>query len=254
MLIIQQSGRFGNNTLQFIHAILIAEHLNIPIIQYTFPQYKGNKLKLKLKEGSYVNSTNYSDTFLQIEKYYPYLSISFTQKQQIAVTYLLPILKYSKEPTSLESYYTSCLFIHIRSGDIFDTTHQVHPEYAQPPLDFYKKIIEREQKQVLLIYEDRNNPVVDALSSTYPTIKMYSFDLPTTITIFMNAQHIVCSNGTFISSILYFNRTIKTVYSTVQLVPERTHVVSLPNYITEWNHTKEQREFMLSYKEASFIE
>ena len=251
MIIIQQCGRFGNNTVQFIHAILVAEHLNIPIIQYTFHQYKGNKLKLKIKEGSYVNTTNHSDTFLHIDKLYPNLSLSFKEKQRVALHYLLPILKYSKEPISLEQYYASGLFIHIRSGDIFDTSTSVHPEYIQPPLDFYKKIIDiHPSRKIIILYEDTKNPVVNVLKSLYPTALFYSLDLPTTISVFMNSRHIVCGTGTFISSILYFNTSIDSVYSTVDIVPGKTKLIQLPNYITEWNNTAEQRKTMIEYSEA----
>ena len=62
----------------------------------------------------------------------------------------------------------------------------------------------------------------------------------------MNARHIVNNVGTLIQGISYFNRNIQTFYATTEVVPNTT-IISLPNYITEWKNTEEQRQFMLDY-------
>ena len=61
------------------------------------------------------------------------------------------------------------LYIHIRSGDIFSG---IHLRYAQPPLCFYKKIIEESKFVNIFILSNGNeNPVINELLKLYPKIK-----------------------------------------------------------------------------------
>ncbi len=60
------------------------------------------------------------------------------------------------------------LLIHIRSGDIFSTW--VAPHYPQPPLAFYKLVIQRllAEKRIAsikMVFENRLNPVIPALEA-----------------------------------------------------------------------------------------
>ena len=240
MITIQPSGRFGNNVQQFIHAIYIAENKHIPIIKYTFPQFKQTTLRIRFNELDDMNFSKITDTFYNIDTIIP-----FEDKQRIARLYLLPILKYIT-PTGYEQYYSTSLFVHIRSGDIFKSSNP-HPKYAQPPLAYYDTIFALEpNKQIFIFYEDNLNPVVNALREKYPQANFNSVSLGELISIFMNVHHIVNNVGTLIQAISYFNRNIKTFYSTVTVVPNTT-IISLPNYITEWKNTEEQRQYMLEY-------
>lgn len=240
MITIQPSGRFGNNIQQFIHAIYIAEKKHIPFIKYTFPQFKKTTLRIRFNELDDMNFSKMTDTFYNIHDI-----VSFEDKQRIACSYLLPLLKYTS-PTGYEQHYSTGLFVHIRSGDIFKSSNP-HPNYAQPPLVYYETIFALEpNRQIFVFYEDDLNPVVNALREKYSCAKFSSISLGELISIFMNARHIVNNVGTLIQGISYFNRNIQTFYATTEVVPNTT-IISLPNYITEWKNTEEQRQFMLDY-------
>ena len=68
------------------------------------------------------------------------------------------------------------LFIYIRSGDIFkiNNTH-----YAQPPLCFYKNIINNFNNftKIYIIAQDNINPVINKLIKEYPKIIFYNNSL-----------------------------------------------------------------------------
>jgi len=242
MITLQPYGRFGNNVQQFINAIAIAEHKNIPIVKYRFPNFSNNTLRIQYDTKRDLNYSKLSDTFYNIPD-----PLEFKEKQRIARKYLLPILKYYKLPTRFEDYYTSALFVHIRSGDLFKNK-VVHPDYTQPPLAYYTKIFSMEQdRKILVFYEDDANPVVNALKKLYPSAEFYSVPLVVLITIFMNAQHIVNNVGTLIQSIVCFNTNVKKIYSTSKIIPNKTILIDLPNYIRIWKNTEEQRSMMLTY-------
>jgi len=105
-------------------------------------------------------------------------SRSHTEIYELANKYIKPLLIYERV-TGFEEYYGESLFIHIRSGDIF-TSNNPHPAYTQPPLDFYIKIIDKENRfPIFFFVEDEKNPVVNELKKIYPsTVKYISIDHP----------------------------------------------------------------------------
>jgi hypothetical protein len=129
----------------------------------------------------------------------------------------------------------------------------VHPGYAQPPLDYYVKIFGMHpEKAQFVFYEDDKNPVVNQLKHLYPLATFGTVSQAKIIGIFMNAEHIVSGNGTFLNAIILFNNNLKAYYYPSN-IPRRSGCyfgVGLPNYITTWQNTEEQRRFMLEYKSA----
>ena len=62
------------------------------------------------------------------------------------------------------------LYIHIRGGDIFNSFNPCST-YAQPPLCFYEKIINKNKfKNIYIISVDRKNVVLNALLNKYNKI------------------------------------------------------------------------------------
>ena len=66
------------------------------------------------------------------------------------------------------------LYIHIRSGDIFKKT--LNRIYSQPPLCFYKKIInENNYNRTFILSNGRQNPCVNKLLRIYPKARYLHF-------------------------------------------------------------------------------
>lgn len=92
------------------------------------------------------------------------------------------------------------LFIHIRSGDIFQANPNKY--YGQLPLCFYESIIEKWGfKEIYILTEDTENPVVNVLIEKY-NAKLLITGLPQAIGYILNSKNLVISFGTFLSSLL----------------------------------------------------
>lgn len=193
-------GRFGNNIVQVLNAICIALECNCDI---HFPKH--DKFQITLIP---INRTNKI-----IEKGHFFYRCQLDHKQEI---YDNPLAIETLKKSGLFSWNDikltdKCLLIHIRSGDIFES-NDCHP-YVQPPLDFYRHIIDKvDMKRILIISEDTKNPVIDKLVNIYKQIELHIVSFEKTIDLIMNAHYVVFGYGSFIPASLIFSKKIKKVY------------------------------------------
>lgn len=103
------------------------------------------------------------------------------------------------------------LYIHIRSGDIFRRSHNKY--YAQPPLCFYKKIInENKYNNIYILSNGHENPVVDKLLKLYPKIQFLHGSVEYAISVIVNAFNFVMAFSTFSSTLIWLNNNLKNFY------------------------------------------
>ena len=103
------------------------------------------------------------------------------------------------------------LYIHIRSGDIF--LYPIFPNYAQPPLCFYQKIIiEQYFRQIYIFSNGFENPVIMKLLKLYPKIKYINTSLEDAVSIIINAYNFVISASTFSKTLIHLNINLKNLY------------------------------------------
>ena len=104
------------------------------------------------------------------------------------------------------------LFIYIRSGDIF-TNELMQFKYFQPPLCFYHKILNTfEFQNIVIIAEDKKNPVIDKLLIEFPSILYKNNSLIDDISYLLYGYNIVGAYSTFLINILRFNDNIKLLW------------------------------------------
>ena len=108
------------------------------------------------------------------------------------------------------------LVIHIRSGDVFESSNP-HSSYGQPPLAFYQRIIEDNAWEgVLLVYENEANPVIqrlrDYLTATGLAHAVQSSDVTQDLTLCLRSTHLVCSTGTFLWPVIAVSTNLKSIY------------------------------------------
>ena len=99
------------------------------------------------------------------------------------------------------------LCIYIRSGDIFKNPHRL---YKQPPLCFYKKVLDNYIfKKIYLISENKNNPVINELLKSFPNI-IYNFNsLKIDISYLVNSYNIAGGGfSTFFSRMKELNNNL----------------------------------------------
>lgn len=124
------------------------------------------------------------------------------------------------------------LYIHIRSGDIFFNRNPDYaPDYAQPPLCFYEKIIkENKFSKIYIISQDRGNPVIDKLINENNNIIYNQNPIEIDIALLSYAYNIVGSISSFLISIIKLNNNLKyfweyDIYLTSLKIPHLHHSI-----------------------------
>jgi len=124
------------------------------------------------------------------------------------------------------------LYIHIRSGDIFlNRNPDYAPDYGQPPLCFYEKIIkENNFSKIYIISQDRGNPVIDKLINKNKNIIYNQNSIEIDIALLSYAYNIVGSISSFLISIIKLNNNLKyfweyDIYLTSLKVPHLHHSI-----------------------------
>lgn len=106
------------------------------------------------------------------------------------------------------------LYIHIRSDDIFRLEKIFKSnEYIQPPLCFYKNIINNFKFQnIHIVSSDKGNPTISKLIKLKDNILFKKNSLKFDITILINAYNLVCSTSSFFFSNLQLNYNINYLW------------------------------------------
>ncbi|MER2198330.1 discoidin domain-containing protein [Methylobacterium brachiatum] len=162
------------------------------------------------------------------------------------------------------------LIVHIRSGDVFSTW--VNAAYIQPPLAFYTLVIDRFLQagritRVKLVYENRLNPVIDALEAHLAAraipFSVQSGTIVEDTAAMVNGRHLVFGFGTLGPAICYLSDAVETVVSfsnghdhgfrEIPTVGNVVEVFDAGDYIRpgSWNNSPEQRRMMVEYPESS---
>lgn len=103
------------------------------------------------------------------------------------------------------------LVIHMRSGDIFKKT--INNMYSQPPLCFYRKIInENNFDRIYILSNGRENPCINKLLRLYPKARYFSRSLLFDISVIINAYNFVMSVSTFAMTIINLNNKLQNLY------------------------------------------
>jgi len=152
------------------------------------------------------------------------------------------------------------LHFHIRSGDIFSPGGG-HSYYVQPPLQYYKNIINSKNwEKIIIVYEDDKNPCVNVLKNLkLDNMQFQSSSLINDIEQLCSSSNLAIGFGTFGYLIYLMNDNLQNLYIpsyVLNELPQGTwdditlNVIELPNYIKcgEWSNTKQQRNIMISYK------
>ena len=112
----------------------------------------------------------------------------------------MPKIHYSKE----------YLYIHVRSGDIFNSAH---PFYSQPPLCFYQFILNNYNfSKIYLISENKDNPINVKLISQFPSIIYCKNDIKLDISLLINAYKLVASISSFLNLIIQLNYNLEFLW------------------------------------------
>ena len=212
--------RLGSQIQSIKNALYVGIHFNMNI-KISTNHFYTNKDKLPyIPEFIRINDSSSSEilfthTFLNITSLcgeITKINKSIFKKNHIKV--LQKLREIIKLPIPTKKAASDDLYIHMRSGDMF---HQPGWKwsnfYIPPPLIFYYNAIrERSWRNIYIICEDRKNLCLFALLDKYPHIKWIQQSLIEDIKLILSARNIVYGGGTFVPSLLEFNRNVQMIY------------------------------------------
>jgi hypothetical protein len=210
-LFLTSDCNFGNsiailNKLLFYCEIISCKTiiLDKDIFWYIKNTTKIEKFNISIKVGEKINYKNTSSL------YYNSLSLFysiFDIKPEIRINLIRKEIIKNLNKINTDK---NDLYIHIRSGDIFIYPHW---PYAQPPLCFYKKILNNNKyNKIYLIAQDKNNPIIKAILKEYSNVIYFQNSLKEDISYLINAYNIVASISSFLNSIIQLNYNLKTIF------------------------------------------
>lgn len=267
-LVISRQLKFGNAILQLTNAIQVARQLSVGKIYhrgFDFLSDRAQVGQITLVKGAPEHENYLASSFFPnalLEK----ICLSPEPRYQIARS-LAPWLTLQRSRTTTLDTRRH-LYIHIRAGDIFAKSTP-HPLYGQPPLAFYIFVLRTEPwEKVVLVFENRLNPVIDALmaflASERIPCEIQSRNLDADAARLLEAENIVIGRGTFVYPMLCISDNVRRVFcfesdgadewglhqSGIQFVRviDKTGTYR-DNVLKRWLNNKEQRALMLNYSE-----
>ena len=171
----------------------------------------------------------------------------------------LVILDRDREP--LEEDH---LVIHLRAGDIFSGGN-VHPNYGQPPLAFYLRVLEEGPwRRVTMMAQDEGNPVWNPLrqfaSAAFPTEAFTGRPLQQDLEFLLRARSLVAPSGTFCRGVAAMSGNLALVHSFDETFdPWGNAAVGVVRWVDtagtyreqllsrNWRNSPDQRDLMIRY-------
>lgn len=272
-----ENGAFGNCLVQYIIALSVAKALNLKYVKV--PKVDRSKV-IFLTERLTRDGITFipPDEALPADGYFlSGLYFDPTQFQRLVGLETPPdsraiiqeIIRplFNGLPTTFPPKPDDQLLIHIRSGDIFGTW--VAPQYPQPPLAFYRMVIDRLLAEgriasIKLVFENRLNPVIPALEA-WITARGVPFTtqsgaLTDDVAALMNGRYLVFGLGTFGPGVCQLSDRIEQVFyfasgwpqhfrsiPTIGRVVEVLDVAGAYTKVGEWDNSPERRALMLDY-------
>jgi hypothetical protein len=214
-LFLRKKGRFGNFFISINNAIIYCEFL---CCQKIIVEY--------LNEIFINNTIQYKKYNLTIE---PNKTINFKDKNMVILPhgfFFFNNFKYSRNVIKFGIFKRQFLnnlpkivinpddlYIYIRGGDIFMRYKHSIKRYPQPPLCFYMKILDEFKfREVIIISEDKLNPVIPELLLKYSYIKFKKNSLKLDIAYLANSFNIVGGKSSFLVTVIKFNDKLKNLW------------------------------------------
>jgi hypothetical protein len=146
------------------------------------------------------------------------------------------------------------LYIYIRGGDIFRNINKTSPFYVQPPLCFYRNILNKFIfRKVFIISEDASNPVIQILLKEYQYIKFNKNDIKLDISYLVYSYNIISATSSFILAIIKLNQNLKFLWEyDFYILSERYLHLHYSVYTFSFNYNIYKMNVSEKYKKMMF--
>jgi hypothetical protein len=242
-------GRFGNNIQQISNAIYYCKNREINFYLRDHPLINDFDLRF----GRDVDIKNRFFYYSGHNKDFDCDEIKLNKSRRyICREYIYPHLKI-KEIEIPKEY----VVIHIRGGDIFGANP--HTGYIQNPLSYYKNIVKKFEKAII-VSEDKSNPVVRLLIDEKNVDFVSNGNILDDLSILMSCDNLATSGvGTFSVAAALLSRKIKNLYCSSIFLENHLNptmlydsdikvmMSTISDYINigEWKNSEEQRRIMI---------
>ncbi|GJE12585.1 discoidin domain-containing protein [Methylobacterium longum] len=271
-----ENGAFGNFIIQCLLAIGICKALKLKyiklsimdrseVLNYNEPREIGGITFIPASHPLPTDGYFLSGMFFDVKIQKLAGELEQKQSRHIITNYIRPL--FNRLPTSFPEKPDDQLLIHIRSGDIFSTW--VAPHYPQPPLAFYKLVIQRlltEKRisSIKMVFENRLNPVISELEAyiveTGIPLTTQSGALADDVAALVNGRYLVFGLGTFGPGVCHLSEHVEEVFffasgwpqhfrgiPTIGKIVEVLDTTGEYTKVGEWDNSRERRQLMIDY-------
>ncbi|SDA24872.1 hypothetical protein SAMN02799622_03502 [Methylobacterium sp. UNC378MF] len=271
-----ENGAFGNFIIQCLLAIGICvalklKYIKLPardrseVLDYAEPREIGGITFIPASHPLPTDGYFLSGMFFDVQIQKLAGDLEQERSRHIITNYIRPL--FNRLPTRFPTKPDDQLLIHIRSGDIFSTW--VAPHYPQPPLAFYKLVIERLISEkgiasIKLVFENRLNPVISELEAYIVglgiPLETQSGTLADDVAALVNGRYLVFGLGTFGPGVCHLSERVEEVYyfasgwpqhfrgiPTIGKIVEVVDRAGAYTKVGEWDNSPERRQMMIDY-------
>ena len=137
--------------------------------------------------------------------------------------------------------------VHIRSGDIF---YSPHPNYTPAPLSYFTYILNQKvYKKIILVSEDRRNPITNELLRLYDNAEHKKNSLKKDLNILLGATNVIGGQGTFLN-VLAFSENLKICFRPSMFKEELKDFFKINS---PWRNVKRQVKNIFDYDFNSYM-
>jgi len=256
LLLINGRSRFGNYFIALNKAIIFCEFFSCKkiIIVKKNDYIKGNifyqKYNLTLEQNYSLNFIDNNSMLINLKFFY--YKCNFTALGKVnrfdlfrkEIINNLPKVKINSDD----------IYIYIRGGDIFRHINKSVHSYFQPPLCFYKRVLNQFNfREISIISQDTLNPVVPELLKDYPYIKYNKNNLKLDISYLSNSYNIISATSSFILSIIKLNKNLKFLWEyDFYKLSERYLHLHYSVYTFSFNYTIYKMNLSRNYKKLIY--
>ena len=277
-LLVTELGMFGNMSRRMANGLLLADRLNFGhlVVPDNVIFFRGlfregvhqTSSNLRVWFGNYPRPATNSISALVTTNLLRSLSLPQTESRDIQNAAWAKLRDLLEPTVPTVGSGPNALTIHVRGGDVFG--ERKPPNYGQPPLSFYKLVINSNRwENVLLVIQDRSNPVVqgiiDYCNEKNLPIQVQNEHLNEDLTKLLGAQNLVAGRGTFAPAVAGLSPHCKKVFffeDKCALVPSKPNVemIRIVDHSGQyrsailknnWENSPAQREMMMTYPVSS---
>ena len=210
---VDKSYNFGNSMILLNNLLYYCEILKIKNIYLNSKRkwpitrnFTSNKINITLIEPSNIelsqkNIFKFDQKLLYFQKVF---------KSEIRIDFLKNEIKKNLPKINVNE---NDIYIHIRSGDIFNYNAGRNINYAQPPLCFYESVLNKFKfRKIFILSIDKLNPVINVLIKKFPQIILTQNRLEIDLGILSHAYNIVGSISSFLTTIIIINDNLKNFW------------------------------------------